>query len=263
MKTTTSFKLTVCAKILMASFLLSAYDCPQDGPTEPPQIQGCNTTYDSNWPGSLLGSLSLGKSTYCPIYLTGSPTVPYAATASLSPSTFSYGAYQVIVTTWNGYNGGFVADPVWSTGSDGKYIVSITGDYNANTGGFDSNDQGYDDVRNGFYLGSGLWTYATTRIPYYFGTPSNDVVTPDHPSPHISYTASATTHDVLMVDPVSWSLYVDGTFIKTTTSPQTSLVAGDAYQVQTVQVTASDSYGNSASGTTSYQVSCGTSNCGQ
>lgn len=261
MKTTASYKLTVCSKILLASFLLSAYQCP-DGPTSP-YIQGCNTTYDANWPTNF-GSLSLGKSTYCPLNLTGTADVPYAATATLSPSGFIYGAYENIVTTWNGYNGGMSTDPVWSTGTDGNYMVSISGDYFAGTGGFDANNTGYDDVRNGFESNATrTWTFATTRIPYNYGLPSSDLMTPDRPAPNRTYNASATTHDVWMVDPVSWSWFVDGTFIRTTTAPQTSLMAGNAYQSQTIQVTASDNYGNSASGTTTIQVSCGTSNCGQ
>lgn len=260
MKSTTSFKLTVCVKLLLASFLLSAYDCP-DGPTQP-KIQGCGTTYDSNWP-TFSGSLSLGKSTYCPLDITGPADPPYAATASLSPSTFSYGAYQGIITAWNGYNSGFLADPIWSTGSDGNYMVSINGNYPAGRGGFDANNQGYDDVRNGFYLGGGQWSYATTRIPYRYALPSSSIITPDHPTPYISYTASATTHDVWMVDPISWSWYVNGQFIRTTTGPQTSLAGGAPYSQQTVKVTAFDSYGNSASGTTYVLMSCGTNNCMQ
>ena len=66
-----------------------------------------------------------------------------------------------------------------------------------------------------------------------------------------------------MVNPVNWSWYVNGQFIRTTTNPQTSILAGNAYSQQQVQVTAQDNYGHSASGTTNVLVSCGTNNCGQ
>lgn len=262
MKTTTFPTLTMGATIIMGWVLLTAQQCGDiSGPT--PIVQGCSVSYDSNFPTA--GTISLDKPTNCPLQLVGSVDVPYAATVTLPiGSGIVYQQYQNIVTTWNGYNGGFVDYPVWSTGSDGGYIVSISGDYYAGAGGFKPDNTGYDDVKNGFYsIQAGNWTYATTRMQYSFGSPSNDIIAPDQPPPNLTYTASATTHDVWMVDPVNWSWYVDGQFIRTTSSPQTSLRAGIAYSVQTVQVTASDNYGNSASGTTTVQMSCGTSSCGK
>ena len=66
-----------------------------------------------------------------------------------------------------------------------------------------------------------------------------------------------------MVNPVNCSCYVNGRFIRTTTNPQTSILAGNAYSQQQIQVTAQGNYGHSASGTKNVLESCGTTNCGE
>lgn len=183
--------------------------------------------------------------------------LPYAASVVLPAGSVAYDTYEDVVTTWNGYTDGFVADPVWSQGN-GSYFVSITGTYYAATGGFDATDAGYDDVRNGFYFsGTGHWTYGTTRITYTFGIPSNDISAQALVDPNQPYAVSTTTNDPLLISPVTWSWYVNGQLAGTTSAPQFTVNSGDPSTQQQIQVVGSDGNGHSVSGQTTVNVNAG------
>lgn len=253
MKIQTSSTLATAAIIMGLTFFTACVD--MSGPT--PVIQKCGVSVDTDFPFS--GSISLEKPAQCPVALTGVMQIPYAATVTLPIGSVAYGAYQVITTTWRGQDGGFVTYPVWSQG-DGSWFISISGDYYAATGGFDGNNGGYDDIRNGFYLPSGSWTYATTRVGYQYGDAFNSISTTQDVPPNQAYPVSATSNDPLLVGPVTWSWYVDGTLNGTTSDPQFSVMAGDPLTQQQVQVVATDVNGHAVSGQTQVfaTAGCGT-----
>lgn len=255
MKIRASTKVTLSA-IAMSWTCLTAQQCG-DNVDGPPTVQGCTVTYDSNFPPG--GAISLDKPAHCPVHLIGATDIPYAATADFpAGANIVYGFYQSDITTWNGYSAGLVDNPVWSQGN-GSYFVNISGDYYAAQGGFDPNNAGYDDIRNGFSraIGSGTWTYGTTRVTYTFGNPSNDLSASGDVAPYTSYSVSTTTNDPLLISPVTWSWYVDGQLAGTTSDPVFTATSGDPLTQQQVQVVGSDGTGHTVSGNITVQVTAG------
>jgi hypothetical protein len=245
MKTRTSTKVAVSAAIVMSWTWLTALQCGDTGPTNP-TFQGCPvTSYDSDFPN---GTVTMNKPANCPIKTTGFATVPYAATADLPAGSVSWQFYQWDQVSWNGYHGGFFGNAAWAQGG-GRYFVTITGDYRPAGGGFDANDAGWDDIRHGFYSSyTGWWTYATTRITYQWGIPSNNITAPGTVGLSEAYGVSATTNDPMLVSPVTWRWYVDGQLAATTSVPAASLYSGNQSTMQGVEVVATDGNGHSVSG---------------
>jgi hypothetical protein len=65
-----------------------------------------------------------------------------------------------------------------------------------------------------------------------------------------TYTVSAITDDALMVSPLTWTWYVDGVGVGTTSDDEISLQAGEPGTTQEVSVYATDAYGRTAFGRT-------------
>jgi hypothetical protein len=265
MKTTTSSKAVMTAAIVMSWSWLTALQCGDVPPTGPLSQQNCSISKDDDFPTD--GSLSLNKPAKCPLHLPGFTHVPYAATADIGSDDFLFGFYTNEVISWNGFQNSASTNTVWGQSSDGtRWLVTISGDYPAASGGFDANNGGYDDVRNGFSNSrTGQWNYATTRIPYVFGSPSNTIVAPNgNPPPNTNYTVSGSTSDPLLTSPVTWSWYVNGSLAGTTADPQFTVHAGGPSTQQQVQLVGTDGNGHSVSGTTNIRATagCGTKlNC--
>lgn len=248
MNTRTSTKVMGTAAIVMGWTWLTAQQCGDAGPTGPRTVQNCPIFYDSDFPTG--GNVTRNKPASCPITVGSGPlVVPYAATADLPAGSVSYEFYQWQSVTWNGYVAGFFGNAVWSQGG-GRYFVNITGDYRPAQGGFDANNNGWDDIKHGFYSSyTRWWTYATTRIDYRFGIPRNTITTPAYIEPGQQYSVSATTDDPLLVSPVTWSWYVDGSHVETTTEPNTYVGApGEPYTSQSLEVVVTDGNGHSVAG---------------
>lgn len=241
MKNRTHSKAMLSAAIVVGWMWLTAAECGDV--TNPRPIQNCRVTYDPDFPTG--GTVSLNKPATCPIKLVNVLRIPYAATADLPAGSVIYNSFQSHFVDRSGRTGSMITNAVWSQGNL-RYFVNITSDYYAGQGGFDANDEGYDDIHNSFNKGN--WTTAIVRIPYQFGAPSNTISAPSTVPPSAPYTVSATTNDPLLVGPLTWSWYVDGTFYGTTNSPEMTVQAGGPNASQTIQVVASDPDGRSVSG---------------
>ena len=251
MKKQTSNKLMMSAAIVMGWTWLSALSCSiGEGPT----FQGCSVSYDLDFPTGGTVSLNKPDATKCPLALLGPTEIPYAATADLpGDQDIGYGAYQNETINRAGYNANFYPQAIWSQGSNGRYMVSISGTMDAATGEFDANDQGYDDVRNGFrysFTHNAEWVWATTRVTYFLGNPTNNVSAPSSVNPGTNYGVSATTNDPMLTNPVTWSWYVNNALVGTTANPLFTVHAGGPSTQQVVKVVASDQGGHSISGQT-------------
>ncbi len=239
-------QVTVGVALFMGWTFLTAIQCGDDI-TGPPTIQACQILYDSDFP--IDGYLHLNKPARCPLAISQSNLkVPYAATADL-PGTVTYGFYQYESFSWNGFSAFFFGTAAWSQGSNGRYLVTITGDYYAASAGFKSDGTGWDDIRHGFHRNNS-WTYATSRIDYYAGVPYNNISTPGTVDPGSYYPVSATTNDPLLTSPIRWSWYVDGSHVGTTDDPNFNVWAGPHGTEQHVEVMATDDNGHSVWGDT-------------
>jgi hypothetical protein len=253
MNTQFSSKAALSVAIIGGWMVLTAQSCGDStGPTV--VIQECDVTLDSDFPTD--GNFYLNKPANCPILLAGMTTIPYAATADFPSWAITYGFYEGSVVTWDGYLVTLVANPVWNQG-DGKYFVNITGDYQAATGGFKSDDTGWDEVRNGFRDPSGNWTYANAKLTYAFGFPSNLITAPSLPEAYATYTASAKTNDWRLTGPLTWKWYVNSNLVKSGSASSVDIQAGGPNSQQDIEVVASDSYGNSVSGSKTVHVASG------
>lgn len=260
MTTRTSTKVVMSAAIVMGWTWLTALQCSEG--TGPVVIQDCHIpVFDSDFP--LDANLSLNKPARCPIGILGyTQGVPYAATADLPASNVTYGFYRSDVIGWRGNWGGSVfGNPVWSQGSNGRYVVQISGTYSA---GFDgprsSDNMGWDSVKSEFYINNNHWSSAISVITYQWGlAPSNSIAAPGpgYVDPYTSYSVSATTNDPVLISPVTWSWYADGSLVGTTTDPQFTVTAGGPSTQQQLEVVATDGNGHSVSGLTTVWVNCG------
>ena len=249
MKTATSYRtLLSSAAILVGWSWLIAPQCSDPsgpGGPPPPPIQHCDVTYDTDFPTGC--TVSLNKPANCPIKVPGVTTVPYAATATLPNSgNLVYGQYEAHVIDRNGLTSSIFVTTAWSTGS-GTYLVSVSGDYYAAQGSFDSYNQGYDNIQNRFYIGAGRWTSGTIKIAYSLGSPSNYLTAPSGVDAGMTYSVSAYTDDPLMVSPLTWSWYVDGA-AGTTSDGGFSVQAGAPSTTQEISAYAPDATGRSAYG---------------
>jgi hypothetical protein len=257
MTTRTLTNVVMSAAIVMGWTWLTASSC---GDPLAPQLQDCHIpVWDSDFP--LSATLTLNRPALCPIGIPRYTQVPYAATADLPASEVTFGFYRNDVIGWRGSWGGSVfGQPVWSQGSNGRWVVQISGTYYA---GFDgpraSDNMGWDSVKNEFYINNDHWSSATSVITYEWVAPSNSIDAPNSVEPYQSYSVSATTNDPLLISPVTWSWYVDGSLAGTTSDPQFTVYAGGPTYNQQVDVVTTDGNGHSVSGSTTVYV---TSGCG-
>ncbi len=252
MKTQISSKVVATAAIVMGWSWLTAIQCGDV--IVDPKVQDCPVpTYDSGFPSS--GYLYLNKPAHCPLRIPGFTEVAYAASADLPAGSVSYDFYQSQHIDMNGSIWAVIFEDVWGQGN-GRYLVNISGNYNAGIGGFGTGNRGHDDLKNGFWSSTlSRWVYATTRITYELGFPSNSIDAPEVVYPGIRYPVTATTSDPLLTDPVTWSWYVDGSLAGTTTSPSFKVLSGAESTEQLVEVVATDGNGRSVSGQTTVWVS--------
>lgn len=253
MKSQTSTKLALSAAIVLGWTSLAALSCSESILQPDPEAQGCKIIKDSNFPTD--GNFYLNKPANCPIGIPGVTQIPYAATADFANGTVAAQSYENTIITWNGYTSGSIYNsPVWSQGSNGRVFVQISGDYYAARGGpqYAGNNSGYDDVKNGFFsYASNSWTYATTRVTYVLGAPANNTVkAPSSVNPGTNYGVSATTNDPILTNPVTWSWYVNNSFVGTSSNPLFTVHSGGPSTQQVVKVVASDESGHSVSGQT-------------
>lgn len=241
MTTPITSKMMVGAAIVVSWMWLTAGECGDVSITRPPAVQGCGPiTFDSDFPTG--STLSLNNPASCPIKLYGFTRIPYAATLDVLPSgNFIYQAgFEMHVVNRTGFTAAEFANAKWSQGTNGRAFVMITGDYRAATGGFDQNNAGYDDVQNRFYVGGGRYTAATVRITYQYGAPGATLAAPSTVALYASYTVSLSTDDPLLVDPLTWSWYVNGVFQGTSTSPEMTFQAGGPNTSQEVRAYGTD-----------------------
>jgi hypothetical protein len=246
MRTRIHSRALMSAAIVMGWTWLTAETCITIG--EIPETYYCSWTHDDDFPAG--ASAYRNKPQTCPIAILGATDVPYSATIVLPANSVTWDRYRAQQIDFNGIIRGMIAYPVWSTGNDGSYFVLVTAWYTAGIGGFDQGE-GYDDIQNSF-VRAGVWTSATFRIPYNYGVPSTRFEAPSTVDPSATYTVTASTDDPLMVSPLSWSWYVNGSYIGSTgESPQLSVQAGGPNSSQNIQATATDPNGRTISGMTS------------
>ena len=232
---------------------LTAFDCGDA--TSPRAPQDCTTSYDSNFP--IGGHLSLALAAHCPINVLGAKYVSYSAVADFPAGSVQMNNYEGTVVNRLGGIQNAGTSGIWSMG-DGKYFVTISGGYTAATGGFDSYDNGYDDVVNGFSLGGGQSTHATTRIPYTIGPAYNRVSGPGNADPNSMYTVTVNTSDPQQVRPLTWSWYVDGTYVGSTgDSPELTVQAGGPNTFRAIRAIAVDPSGRTTDGSTTVYTGSG------
>jgi hypothetical protein len=254
MKTPISSKLAVTAAIVMGWTWLTALQCAPDVSGPEPTVQGCRVFYDDDFP--IGGTVTRNKPAKCPFKTIGYDVIPYSATADLPANSVIYEFQSMHKITWRGFSTGFAGNAVWGQGN-GRYFVNITGDYTAAIDGFDSNNGGWDDIEIEFARSYTDGTRATTRLSYTWGSSSNNITAPGSVEPSQEYPVSATTNDPLLVSPVTWSWYVDGSLVGTTTEPEFTVNAGEPSNMQQVEVVATDGNGHSVSGSTHVWVGSG------
>jgi hypothetical protein len=190
---------------------------------------------------------------HCPIGLTGATSYDFNAHIQFPASSQSTipknSNVETTIVNRLGQSSGSFIHPVWSQGwdSQGGYFVDLNGQYFAATGGFDTYNKGWDDVRNRFQTAYGTYLAATAKIRYFIGPPNTDLITPGSVDPGVTFQASASPHDAALVNPVTWSWYVNGQLYATTSSDATTIVSGDPGTTQEIRVVVADNYGHSSS----------------
>jgi hypothetical protein len=238
-------KALMSAAVVMGWTWLTAATCIEIGGV--PETYFCSWTHDDDFPTG--GQAFRNKPQTCPIAILGATNVPYSATIILPAGSVTWDRFRAQQIDLNGIIRSMSAYPVWSTGNDGSYFVNVTATYTAGIGGFDAGDEGYDDIQNSF-VRAGVWTSATARIPYNYGVPSTRFEAPSTVDASAYYNVTASTNDPLMVSPLSWSWYVNGSYIGSTgESPELSVQAGGPNSSQNIQATATDPNGRTISGT--------------
>jgi hypothetical protein len=223
---------------------LTAAECG-DSPVVGPGhvVQQCSYTADAGFPSG--SSLSLTKPANCPIALAGQMSIPYAATVTLPSNAGSYiqlnSQVDLAVENRSGATTGYAVNNVWSQGNNGLYFVNLNGNYIAASGGFDQYNSGYDKVHNRFRSSqSNNYLSTTAVIAYAFGAPTNYIVSPTDVDAGTSYSVSASTNDPSLVNPLTWSWYVDGTLYGTSSSPEMAIISGAPGTTQEVRAVATD-----------------------
>lgn len=246
---------------------------PDPNVNPPTYVQDCQVLRVKNVP--LGAGLSLNKPAHCPLTLPSSYYLDYAATitipqsyvqygfltSTIQPAGLSFASSQVFTTTWN-------------QGTDGSgtrvYFIQPSGSYAAATGQFDNYAHTYDDMLH--YMMTPYTSAGTSdsviigiRIGYFIKPgspppPRSDVTTPALVAPGATYSASVITHDPFMQNPITWSWYANGVLVGTTSNPTIQLRAPTTrYASQTIQVTASDAYGETDSGMSTVRTTGGCS----
>jgi hypothetical protein len=265
----------VAAAAALGALGVASVRCSGDptspAPTGPKVIRSCDPLKVYNVPDG--AGISLNKPASCPIDIPYSVFLDYAGTITLPRGTVDYGFMSSSMATWlhpdQTYSIAISAQ--WSTGASGDYLVQASGRYDAGSDGIDgSTGYGYDDIYHRFVKG-GDSVVIGYRIRYDYKSGSgdrgvNEITAPHMVQPGDTYEVSAVTHDPVLRYPVTWSWYIDGTFVGSTDTPSTTVGAPSApFSSQSVQVVASDPYGRSAvgsalvstgSGCSGSQVSC-------
>lgn len=254
------------AAMVMAVLWQGSSGCPphaDDGPTEDPAprpVQNCDVRTQNV---SSTINVTFNKPANCPLALSPPAYIPYAANFELPSSAYQRDFYHVELKTWKGFVRGASVQTQWSDGV-GTYLVNASGTIQLGLDGVDSWNQGYDEVSNRFMRSDGQYAYVWKRLSYRLGQPTNSIVAPSAVMPSQEYTVTATTDDWRLSGPVTWTWYVNGLY-HAAGGPSTTLTAGaQPGHSQHIEVVASDSYGNSVSGSTYVLVQssgCTPTNC--
>lgn len=246
MKTRISSTLLVGAALTMGWTFLTALGCGGDFSITYGSKPECTTYQSDNFP-NLSGSLTLSQAGQCPVKFFTGMDVPYNATANLNGQTFAPYFFRSDVVTWNGYLASTNVQPVWSITNSGDEVVQISGTYQAGSGGFNPDPTGpqYDDVRNYFTLRStGEEAYIAARIPYSYGQPSVAVSGSPLVEPYTQYNVTASASDLQLIYPTTWTWYVNGQNVGSSSDAQFTITSGDPNAQQEVYATATDVTGH-------------------
>jgi hypothetical protein len=214
--------------------------------------QSCATTIDSaDFPTN--SHFGLNKPANCAVVLNDTATLPFAMSITIPSGSVVYNYYNAWVTNRTGGTSSWTTSTAWSGLGTGQYIVQVTGSYYAGHGGWDSSNNGFDTWHHQFSA-FGHSPVAHTNLAYRKGTPS--VAGVSGPSTGIGsgvgYDITAATFDPLMIEPVNWDFYVDGTYVGSSSDGTYHGTAGSAGTTQTIVANITDA--NSRTGTGSYNL---------
>jgi hypothetical protein len=191
---------------------LAAFACGGDvkiiGPFSA-TVHQCNIGHSANWPSS--GNLYLDPPTECPLTVNGvGIDAQFAATAIFTdPSQVTPFFFQYTSVNFQGNPGNVFLTPTWTTGAS-TTTLEADGDYTAASGGWNSNNQGFDSLNLQILTTQSSWQSAGVYIPYTFGTPGLALTAPDSIGPGVSFSAHASVNDITITPPVTYQWSVNG-----------------------------------------------------
>jgi hypothetical protein len=172
-------------------------------------VRGCALSWDSKFPTN--GAFTMETPTNCPFKVGGSTYLAYAANGSF-PGASTLQQYQLTMSDRLGRTFSAFYSSSWSYAGSNNILI-VTGNYWAATGGFDSQDKGFDKSDNQILTGQG-WSHGLGTLSYVFGTPGVFLKAPARVGNGVTFNVSAKTDDPTWVTPVTWSWRVNGTPIQ-------------------------------------------------
>lgn len=241
----------------IAMFATVGYTCRWGSSGGPSTIQDCQSYKDSaNFPTS--GTVDLVKPAYCPFVLNDTATIPFAATGSMPANATTYEYYNAWVKDRLGRMTSWTTSTSWSGRGTPTYVVQISGSYFAGHGGWDGQSKGFDQWYHQFLTSYG-YVAAHTNLAYQKGKAGAAVAGPTTGiASGTRYDLLATTNDPFMTGPITWSWYVDGSLVGTTSDGAFSWTAGGPGTTQEIDAVITDAGGLTHTGITFVTVCPGT-----
>lgn len=233
--------------IAVGSLPTMALACIDMGPG-PTTVKNCPIAYDAGWPTG--GELDVTRPAVCPFRALGTMLLDYTAVITVPQSSgIAFDFYQGLVENRTGHVSATTFNDSWIT-SGGDYVITVTGDYYAATGMTDPEGNGFDIVRNQLYRNS-QWIGANVTMNYSINAPPVNVTGPATGlASGMEYELLALPYDPELINPVSWTWYVDGAYVGTTSSGQFTWTTGSPGSTQSVQVVVTDVNGLTRSAST-------------
>jgi hypothetical protein len=238
-------RLVRCLLLLGSTLPMMALSCiVHDGIG--PSVQSCPIEYENGWPTN--ATLSFSRPAHCP-FRHGASLVPYAASITVPISSgIAYEFFQAMIEDRNGNIGAFIVNDVWTSAS-GNYYINASGDYYPASGGTDANGEGFDKIHNEIY--NGQWIAAVVTLHHsIWADPLNLIGPATGLASGMEYQVNGIPHDPVLLAPLSWAWYVDGTYAGTTSDGSFSWTTGAPGTTQSIQTIITDANSETRSAST-------------
>lgn len=234
------------AAIVLGWTWLTALSCdagPNTGPDEP-AVGDCELILDSSFPSQ---HFDMSKPAKCPIKLRNQTGIPYSAHIQVPSGSVVWRDWSVSIENRLGNFAGHELEASWYD-IDGQYDINVNGTAQIASGGFNTNNEGFDWIINTFTANPGGYpTSARSKLTYRYGDPSIRFVGPTHASAGETYDMLVWTDDWQFSGPLTWTWYLNGQYYASGVT-EVTLGAGEPGSSQYLEVVASDNYGHTLRG---------------